>query len=202
TAIDYPNERLDVALTHDRCTNGIGRLCERRDGSGATTYAYDPRGNPTAPTVTVGGVTQTLVYAYNGADQLIRITYPSGRTVDHAHDVLDQIVSVTTNLDDVPQALAGDIEYQPFGPMASLAYDNGIPLARAFDRDYRLTIQTAGTVQALAFRLDPNGNITGITNPLDPSRNQGFGYDALDRLTDAHGRYGELRYTMTRWATA
>jgi YD repeat-containing protein len=43
--------------------------------------------------------------------------------------------------------------------------------------------------------LDPNGNITDITNPLDPSRNQGFGYDALDRLTDAHGRYGELRYT-------
>jgi hypothetical protein len=77
---------------------------------------------------------------------------------------------VTTTSGGVTEALAGDMEYLPFGPMASLAYGNGIPLVRTFDRDYRLTTQTAGTVQALAFRLDPNGNLTGITNPLDPNR--------------------------------
>jgi YD repeat-containing protein len=103
---------------------------------------------------------------------LIRITYPC-RTVDHARDVLGRITSVTTTSGGIIQALAGDIEYQPFGPMVSLAYGNGIPLARTFDLDYRLTTQTAGTVQALAFRFDPNGNITGITNPLDPNRDQG-----------------------------
>jgi YD repeat-containing protein len=172
----------------------MGRLCEMRDGSGTTIYAYDLRGNLTTQTATVGGVTQTVVYAYNGADQLIRITYPSGRTVDHARDVLGRITSVTTTSGGVIEALAGDIEYQPFGPMASLAYGNGIPLVRTFDLDHRLTTQTAGAVQDLAFRLDPNGNITGITNPLDPNRDQGFAYDALDRLSEAHGRYGELGY--------
>jgi YD repeat-containing protein len=195
TTIDYPDDGLDVVLTHDRCTNGIGRLCEMRDGSGTTIYAYDLRGNLTTQTATVGGVTQTVVYAYNGADQLIRITYPSGRTVDHARDVLGRITLVATNLDGVSQTLAGDIEYQPFGPMASLAYGNGIPLVHTFDLDHRLTAQTAGAAQVLAFRLDPNGNITGITNPLDPNRNQAFGYDALDRLSEAHGRYGDLGYT-------
>ncbi|MGH8489045.1 MAG: hypothetical protein ACREXS_09330, partial [Gammaproteobacteria bacterium] len=74
-------------------------------------------------------------------------------------------------------------------------YGNGIPLTRAFDRDDRLTAQTAGIVQDLGFHFDPNGNITGITNPLDPGRNQAFGYDALDRLTEAEGRYGDLGYT-------
>ena len=194
TAIDYPDDGLDVAFTYDTCPNGIGRLCETRDGSGTTTYGYDPRGNLTTRTVTVGGVTQTSVYAYDGADRLIRITYPSGRTVDHARDILGRIRSVTTTSGGVTEALAGNIEYQPFGPMASLAYGNGIPLVRAFDLDHRLTAQTAGTVQDLAFRLDPNGNITGITNPLDPNRDQGFGYDALDRLTEARGGYGEIGY--------
>jgi YD repeat-containing protein len=169
TAIDYPDDGLDVAFTYDTCPNGMGRLCQMRDGSGTTTYAYDPRGNLTTQSITTGGVTQTLVYAYNGADQLIRITYPSGRTVDHARDVLGRITSVTTTSGGV----TGDIEYQPFGPMASLAYGNGIPLTRTFDLDHRLTTQTAGAVQDLAFRLDPNGNITGITNPLDPNRDQG-----------------------------
>ncbi len=115
--IDYPDDGLDMTLTHDRCPNGIGRLCEMRDGSGTTAYAYDPRGNLTTQTVTVGGMTQTLGYAYDGADQLIRITYPSGRTVEYSRDIAGRIASVTTPLGGVTQALAGDIEYQPFGPI-------------------------------------------------------------------------------------
>ncbi|MGH9195870.1 MAG: hypothetical protein ACRD1T_09035, partial [Acidimicrobiia bacterium] len=195
TAIDYPDDSLDVILTHDSCPNGIGRLCAMRDGSGTTTYAYDLRGNLTAQTVTVGGVTYTLMYAYDGADQLIRITYPSGRTVDYARDLLGRIASVTTTWNEVTQVLAGDLAYRPFGPMASLEYGNGIPLTRAFDRDDRLTAQTAGIVQDLGFHFDPNGNITDITDTLDAGRNQDFGYDALDRLVEAQGRYGDLRYT-------
>ncbi|MGH8565172.1 MAG: RHS repeat domain-containing protein [Gammaproteobacteria bacterium] len=79
--------------------------------------------------------------------------------------------------------------------MASLEYGNGIPITRAFDRDDRLTAQTASIVQDLGFHFDPNGNITGITDTLDPTRHQAFGYDALDRLVEARGRYGDLRYT-------
>ena len=195
TAIDYPDDSLDVILTHDSCPNGIGRLCTMRDGSGTTAYAYDPRGNVTTLTVTVVGVTYTLGYAYDGADQLIRITYPSGRTVDYARDLLGRIASVTTTFGGVTEALAGDIDYRPFGSLASLEYGNGIPITRAFDRDERLTAQTAGTVQDLGFHFDPNGNITGITDTLDPTRHQVFGYDALDRLVEARGRYGDLRYT-------
>ncbi|MGH9896824.1 MAG: hypothetical protein ACREA0_33455 [bacterium] len=108
----------------------LGRLCAMRDGSGTTTYAYDLRGNLTAQTVTVGGVTYTLGYAYDGADRLIRITYPSGRIVDYSRDALSRIASMSTTWDGVTQALAGDIAYRPFGPMTSLAYGNGIPLTR------------------------------------------------------------------------
>ena len=127
TAIDYPDDALDVALTYDTCTNGTGRLCEMRDGSGTSTYAYDPRGNLTTQTVTVGGVTHALVYAYDGADRLVRITYPSGITVDYARDIVGRIASLTTTLNGATQALASDIEYLPFGPLASLVFGNRNP---------------------------------------------------------------------------
>ena len=39
------------------------------------------------------------------------------------------------------------------------------------------------------------GNITTITNFLDATRTQSFGYDDLYRLTSAAGVYGTLDYT-------
>jgi hypothetical protein len=48
--------------------------------------------------------------------------------------------------------------------MASLAYGNGIPLARALRRSESTAHgPKGGAVQALAFRLDPNSNLIGIT---------------------------------------
>ena len=38
------------------CTNGIGRLCERWDESGAHLFQYDDRGNLTGEVLSEGGV--------------------------------------------------------------------------------------------------------------------------------------------------
>ncbi|MGH8571940.1 MAG: hypothetical protein ACREX8_05105, partial [Gammaproteobacteria bacterium] len=101
TAIDYPDDSFDVAFTYDTCTQGAGRLCAMQDGSGTTTYAYDARGNLTAESVAMGRARYTTEYAYDRADRLIGITYPSGRTVKYARDIVGRIGSLTTTLDGV-----------------------------------------------------------------------------------------------------
>ena len=66
------------------------------------------------------------LYAYDLADNLIQITYPSGRTVDYGRDKAGRITSVTTTFDGNTQTVADNINYLPFGPVESLTYGNGL----------------------------------------------------------------------------
>ncbi len=52
----------------------------------------------------------------------------------------------------------------------------------------------ASSVQDLAYGVDSDGNITGITDHLATARSQVFQYDSLSRLTYASGLYGALAY--------
>ncbi len=101
---------------------------------------------------------------------------------------------LSTTQDGESQVLADNISYLPFGPLKALTFGNGIPLTRDFDADYRLTDQSAGQVQDVGFARDPVGNITGITDGVDSTRSQSFGYDVLDRLISATGIYGTRSY--------
>ena len=139
-------------------------------------------------------MTKTIGYAYNGADQLIQIIYPSGRTVDYTRNVLGQISTVTTTQGAVTATLADNIGYEPYGPMETMDYGNGLTRSNSYDLDYRLTAIGGGILDR-GYTYDAANNITGITNNLDSSRSQTFGYDVLNRLTDAAGIYGALAYT-------
>jgi RHS repeat-associated protein len=79
--------------------------------------------------------------------------------------------------------------------MSSLTYGNGIAGTIGYDNQYRITGITVGTVMKLTYADDANGNITGITNNLDATKNKSFGYDALDRLTSGTGSWGSLSWT-------
>ena len=48
------------------------------------------------------------------------------------------------------------------------------------------------------YTIGPSGNITAITDTLDPNRNKTFGYDDLYRLTSAAGIYGTASYTYDK----
>ena len=43
--LDLPGTEKDVVYAYDRCVNGVGRLCEIQDESGALQYEYDAFGN-------------------------------------------------------------------------------------------------------------------------------------------------------------
>jgi RHS repeat-associated protein len=198
TAIHFPDSTQDITYTYDQGTNGKGRLTGMTDPSGSYSYAYNALGNLLSEEKTVDGVTYTTQYAYDAAGVLTGMTYPDGRTVTYELDGAGRVNRVTTVKESVSGILAQNVSYLPFGPLSGFTYGNGTTVTKTFDQLYRLTDLAAGTVQSLAYTLDPVGNITAITNNLDDTRNQAFGYDDLYRLASAAGIYGAMAYTYDK----
>jgi YD repeat-containing protein len=185
TKVDYPSD-TDTTLTYDQTATGgpgaKGRLTTMVDAAGTTKYQYDKRGNVIRKDVTLGGVTYVTQYAYNGADQLTQVTYPSGMVVNYTRNTAGQ-VSIVQSVTNVTTTLASSLQYEPFGPLKGLTYGNGIVEARSFDLAGRLSGITAPGKQSQTFGYDPADNLTSITDTLRAVQGGTFGYDALSRLT-------------------
>jgi len=198
TFIDYPDDSQDVTYNYDSCTNGLGRLCQMVDAAGTTDYDYDARGNLASQTVTLDSFSYTTRYTYNAADQLIQMTYPSGRIVDYSRNVLGQIAGVTMTHNAMMETVSSSMIYLPFGPMNAMTYGNALSHTRSYDLDYRLTqLQTfnSSPYQDRQYSYDNANNITDISNMVDSSRSQSLLYDSLNRLFDATGNYGNINYS-------
>jgi RHS repeat-associated protein len=202
TAKTYPADPTqNVSYRYDEPAAGfgVGRLTSVSDPSGSTAYVYDAHGNVVEETHVVGAQSYITSYAYDLANHVTQVTYPSGRIVNYTRDTMGRISGVTTQANSLatPVTVASGASYEPFGPLTSLTYGNGLALSIQYDQDYqpqtRLVSGTA-TVQDLNYGFDSDGNITGITDHLDATRSQIFQYDALNRLTYASGLYGALAY--------
>ncbi len=194
TAIGYPNSSLNVTYVYDENTNGqngIGRLTTVIDASGTTYYRYDIRGNIIQQN---WQNTALISYAYDDANRVQQITYPSGRVVDYSRDISGQITGVTTSFNGSTQTLVDNITYQAFGPVNAMTYGNGLLYSAIHDLDYQLDKQTLGNILQRDYTQNNVGNISTITDQIDFSKNQAFGYDELDRLINAQGHYGGLGY--------
>lgn len=86
------------------------------------------------------------------------------------------------------------VQYKPFGPIEQLSFGNGLVLNRTFDQAYRLTAETLGSTHSASYTPDAAGNITDIVDNVDATHTQAFGYDALNRLEDESGSYGDKSY--------
>ena len=194
-SITYPDATKNVSFGYDAGANGVGRLTSMVDESGSTDFGYDIQGNLVSETRTVDGVAYVTAYTYDSANRVLTMTYPSGTIISYTRDGLGRIDSVSADTGDGPQSLATNITYLPFGPARAFDYGNGISVARIFDQDYRLTDQTAGTVQDISLGYDPADNITSLADVLDGTRSQIFAYDTLNRLSQGQGIYGTRGYT-------
>ena len=195
TSISYPNTALNITYGYDAGTYGKGRLTSMTDASGITVLDYDHRGNIIGQATDVAQATYNLQYNYDLANQLQSMTYPSGRTVDYSYDSAGRVSGATTTLDTTTEPLATNLGYQPFGPLNQLDYGNNIQLTHSYDLDYRLTDITHGTLKDSQYSYDNNSNITAIADNISSANSQSFTYDALNRLTNANGAYGNLSYT-------
>ena len=197
TQTSYPDSSLNVTYTYDENNagqNGIGRLTTVIDASGTRTHAYDARGNLTRHDWQNTDHSISINYAYDAADRIAQITYPSGRTVDRTRNTAGQITAVTTTFNGETKTLANNISYLPFGPTNAMAYGNGLTYSASYDLDYQLDNQNTASVQQRDYTQDDVGNISSITDLIDTNHNQSFVYDNLDRLNSAQGNYGALGY--------
>lgn len=195
THISYTNSALNISYSYDAGSYGKGRLTGISDASGNTSLNYNHRGLLASQTTTVAGASYTLSYTYNLANQLTQLSYPSGRTVDYSYDITGLLSQVATTQGTTTQNLAGNFDYLPFGPLNQLDYGNGIQRTASFDADYRLDLLNHGAVKQTDYGYDNADNITSILDNSNASADQGFSYDALNRLTNASGAYGNLTYS-------
>lgn len=201
-ATHYPSDpSLDAAFHYDEpdsttgCTASfpIGRPTRVLDASGSTTYCYDARGNVTAVHRVIAGHIYDTTYAWTPGNRLATLTYPSGTRVTYRYDARGRAVAVDAQnpADAAPTPLVSSADYLPFGPISRMVYGSGNQvMVRTYDGNYRGT-----TIDGLGLHLqverDANGNITGLREgqgrgPLT----ERYHYDALQRLTQAIGPYG------------
>ncbi|MFZ1984808.1 MAG: hypothetical protein WAU91_10375, partial [Desulfatitalea sp.] len=199
THILYSDPAQNVTMTYDTGSgaNLLGRLAAVTDPSGTVAYSYDTDGRLESETRTLNGIQYVTQYDYDDAGNLRSMVYPTGQTIEYRPDPSDpaRIGAVVLN---GTQTLASNLAYKPFGPVSAMTLGNGLQTVRTYDKNYQLKTITAATVMNRTYTPDNVGNIEAITDNLDTTRSQSFGYDDLYRLTSATGVYGTIGYAYDR----
>jgi RHS repeat-associated protein len=202
TAITYPaSAGENTTYAYDSVTGGNegkGRLTFMSTGSGNTKFTYDLRGLLTTAAHTIDANVYVVSYDYDSAGRLTEIVYPSGRIVTYTYDTSGRLSGVAFRRGaSYPLVqLASDIETRPFsGTLVSFTHATGLVESRTFDNDGRVTsygVKDGATdrlKKTLAYADDIN--LTGVTDVLDATKNETYGYTASNRLEDTTGPWGD-----------
>ena len=184
-SISYPNVVENVTFTYDHAASeGIGRLRSISDQAGTITYAYNEFGEVVTDQRQIGAFTYTTSYQYDAAGNVSSIIHPSGRVAAYGRDAIGRVTSVTSTKNSVVKTIVSTASYEPFGPIASLTYSNGLVFDYDYRTDYRTSSIASSGIADKAYIYDPAGNITGIADGLGADLSVLYGYDSLDRLTE------------------
>lgn len=186
-------DTIGRALSYDWCGNGKGMLCglSANDPGSAdawTHFGYTPEGQLTVRRDSIRGSDDWTGYSYNGMGQLTGISYPSGVNVGYGYS-RGRLGAITATFNGATHTVATIGEYQSIdGPPTWINYGNDTWRLSTLDTDRRLTRNVLSGVgvanlQDLNYAYNANNEIVGITNALDATMTQTFGYDALSRLT-------------------
>jgi len=193
TAADYPGTANDVAYTYDQGTGGKGYLTGTVDPAGTIAFGYDPRGRLVQKANTVSGVNYLVSYVYTPGGKVASITYPSGRAISYDRNSLGKISEVTAS--GIAAPLASGLTYRPFGGPQGLTNGFGGTVNNHAGECDCVTVSNPGEPRERSYGYDTNRNLTSITGTTTPWYSQSFGYDELNRLSSATGRYGSITYT-------
>ena len=191
----YPDQTFSE-YTYDETfsSNSKGRLTTMSDASGITKYYYDPMGRNTTLTKAIGGASYNLISGYDGLGRIKSLQYPDNEIVNYTYNTggsLQQVGSFAT--------YSG---YNALRQKGTVTYGNGVSTSHQYypanNRLYSITANspTQGGLLNTSYTYDNVGSVKGITDYLpNGTRNQGFLYDELNRLTSAQGGYGTLSYS-------
>src|SRR6266481_318670 len=185
-----------VTYTYDQGTNGIGHLTSLTDQAGSGIYNYNVLGRLSSETRVLAGISKNLSYAYNLDGSPKSITYPSGATVTYTPDSAGRVLSAVDTANNINYVTGAT--YGAGGALTGFISGNtssfaGITSSLSFNNRQQPVNMSAASPSATLFSLNydfhngsgNNGNVWGITNNKDTTRNQTFTYDLLNRLTSA-----------------
>ena len=196
-----------VSYTYDQGTNGVGHLTSLTDQAGTGTYTYDPMGRIASEQRTIAGISKSMSYSYNLDGSLKTATYPSNTVITYTPGGAGRMLSAVDTTNTINYVTGAT--YTPDGSLDGFVSgksgtSSGITNLFSYNprlQPCRMTASTGalptnctdtvnhGNVLDLAYDFHAgsgnNGNVYGLTNYKDSSRNQTFTYDSLDRLTSA-----------------
>jgi RHS repeat-associated protein len=184
-----------VSYAYDAVGAGyrIGRLASITDGSGTTSFSYDHRGNLIQRQQVLGSGTAVLAYAYDLADRIIEISYPSGRIVAYDRDSKGRVLGVRSKASVAAPgwtSLAANIAYEPFAALKSATLGASGATRLLVDRgnDGRLAsrrlerVADGAALSLLSYAYDNDDNIIQISDGVVPANDVAYGYDSVGRL--------------------
>lgn len=171
----------------------VGRLSSVEDATGITRFAYDHRGNMVTKQQKIGTTNYvSLRYAYDLANRIVRITYPSGRQVRYGRDARGRVQNVATRAGtSIPNwiTVASGMRYEAHGALRSAVFGNGLRLVINWGDDGRLRARRLYrgldnlSLSHLVYHYDLDGNFTRIADAVEPAATANYRYDNADRLT-------------------
>ena len=172
--------------TYDTAEYGIGKLASvEQYGGYSEVYSYDSFGRPKNNSMTINGITHSVARNYDSYSRLDEITYPSGFKVKQLYNAVGHLEKVV-NADDP------ELEYwqahgmNEFGNV-TLSTLGGVFTAHDFENHSGRLFSInsgAGLVQSLRYQYDSLGNLIQRRDDQQSLR-EDFIYDNLNRLTAA-----------------
>jgi RHS repeat-associated protein len=156
-------------------------------GWSRTDIRYNKFGSLIKEVLAIPGLpsSKTIQYAYDGFNNLAKITYPDGREAVYTSNDLKAPESVAFS----GTSLVSSISYGPGKAATSMNIaGNGTTYSAGYNAAGMPTtvslIKGAATLYNATYSYDGVGNITGISSTA-PALNAAFGYDSINRLTSA-----------------
>ncbi|WP_082607114.1 RHS repeat-associated core domain-containing protein [Lysobacter sp. Root983] len=192
---------------YDWCGHGIGRLCGA-EGQGSIYFGYKSDGRLAVTRELWGGHDDWMLYDYDGYGRLSGVNY-GGAYANYSY-TSGQLSHVYLYDGTTNHPIATNIVHRPYGGIEGWTYGNGLTRRYNYDLDGRITGISVGdahsVLQSLTYAYNTSNEITAITNGIDASMNQNFGYDLVSRLTSVTSSKNEsITYdnngnrTLTNW---
>ncbi|MBI2854591.1 MAG: hypothetical protein HYX87_06710 [Chloroflexi bacterium] len=184
---------------------GKGRRTGMSDAGGTVSYTYDSWGRNTKEDRVIDSNTYTTQYAYDGADRVTTITYPTTETVTQTYNGRGLPYTLSGS---VAGTLVSSTLYNQMGQGTQIDLGNGLrsltnyygldtldsgDASNYYGKLYRIKtykVSDGTTLQHQKYSWDAGGNLSSRQDAV-ASETESFTYDNLSRLVAASGPYTE-----------
>ena len=179
----------NVSFTYD----AVGNRTSMSDGMGSVSYQYDQLSRLSSEARTfadastaINGVTSTISYDYNMANELKSITDPAGATINYGFDLAGRLNAVTGSLFGGVTSYASGTQYRAWGGLKHLNYGNN---PRTVNATYNARLQPASFnipgVMSKTYDYYADGQLRFSSDLLDHKFDRSYNHDHLGRLKEA-----------------